>query len=636
MVQVAAAIALSLSATPLNVEFTVNPAAKRDPIHPYIYGQFIEHLGRCIYGGIWAEMLEDRKFFHPITKKFDPYRSMLDTPYPDLKGSPWQLLKGDVEMVKQDPFVGKQTPLLKDGAAIQQARLGTVAGKEYVGYIWLNASAPNAKVTVKFDGGEKTLTPAVGSYKKATFKFKATKTTDDNVLGITVQGADVLVGTVSVMPGDNVRGMRKDTLEKLKELGGTIYRWPGGNFVSGYDWRDGIGDRDRRPTRGNPAWGGLEYNDFGTDEFLDFCKEIGADPLITVNTGLGDAYTAAQWVEYCNGSTKTIGGSWRAKNGRKAPYNVKTWCVGNEMWGDWQLGYMKLEHYAIKHNWVSEAMWKVDPSLVLVGSGDLGDPYAKDAQGRPDLNKSFTRGLLERSGDHMQLISEHFYSGRLPWTKTERFPLKQAVKQMAENVKGKAEGHRKLQPQLKNLKGKIVPIAMDEWNYWHREYVYGELGCEYDLADALGIAAGLHEFYRNTDVITLATYAQTVNVIGALKTTRTAAELESTGLVLQVYRHKFEKNPIDVQGDFGDLDISAAISDDGNTVTIGWVNPNGSPVALKPNLPGFDLAKAKAYAISGAEETSKNSPGKPRQVDIVELTGTTVPRLSCGVIVLKK
>ncbi len=636
MVQVAAAIALSLSATPLNVEFTVNPAVKRDPIHPYIYGQFIEHLGRCIYGGIWAEMLEDRKFFHPITKKFDPYRSMLDTPYPDLKGSPWQLLKGDVEMVKKDPFVGKQTPKLMDGAAIRQARLGTIAGKEYVGYVWLNAAAPNAKVTVKFDGSETTLTPAVGSYKKATFKFKATKTTDDNVLGLAVQGADVLVGTVSIMPGDNVRGMRKDTLDKLKDLGGTIYRWPGGNFVSGYDWRDGIGDRDRRPTRGNPAWGGLEYNDFGTDEFLDFCKEINADPLITVNTGLGDAYTAAQWVEYCNGSTKTIGGSWRAKNGRKAPYNVKTWCVGNEMWGDYQLGYMKLEHYAIKHNWVSEAMWKVDPSLQLVGSGDFGNPDAKDSRGRPDLNKSFTKGLLERSKDYMTHISEHFYGGRAPWTRDPRFPLKEAVKQMANPIRNKAEGHRKLQPTLRGFNGKLVPIAMDEWNYWHREYTYGELGCEYDLADALGIAAGLHEFYRNTDVITIATYAQTVNVIGAIKTTRTAAELESTGLVLQVYRHKFEKNPIEVEGDFGDLDISAAISDDGKTLTIGWVNPNNSPVALKPNLPGFDLSKAKAYVVSGAEETSKNAPGKPRQVDIAEINGTTVPRLSCGVIVLKK
>ena len=112
----------------------------------------------------------------------------------------------------------------------------------------------------------------------------------------------------------------RDTLALLKQLNGTVYRWPGGNFASGYDWRDGIGDRDRRPPRKNPAWTGVEHNDFGTDEFIAFCREIKTEPMIAVNTGFGDAYSAAQWVEYCNAATTTLGGGWRAKNGNKAPY----------------------------------------------------------------------------------------------------------------------------------------------------------------------------------------------------------------------------------------------------------------------------------------------------------------------------
>ena len=115
------------------------------------------------------------------------------------------------------------------------------------------------------------------------------------------------------MPADNVRGIRRDTLALLKQLNAPIYRWPGGNFVSGYDWRDGIGPRDRRPPRTNPAWTGVEHNDFGIDEFLDFCHEIDAEPMIAVNTGFGDDYSAAQEVEYATARADTIGGSWRVE-----------------------------------------------------------------------------------------------------------------------------------------------------------------------------------------------------------------------------------------------------------------------------------------------------------------------------------
>src|SRR5690606_22633371 len=191
--------------------------------------------------------------------------------------------------------------------------------------------------------------------------------------------------------------MRADTLALLKELDAPMYRWPGGNFVSGYDWRDGIGDRDRRPPRKNPAWTGVEHNDVGLDEFLVFCNEVGAEPLIAVNTGFGDDYSAAQEVDYCNGAADTIGGSWRVKNGHAEPYGVKYWCVGNEMFGNWQLGYMALPQYAQKHNLVAKAMLKADPTIELIGVGNF-DP--KD-------NAKWSEGMLKDCHEHMDYISEH-------------------------------------------------------------------------------------------------------------------------------------------------------------------------------------------------------------------------------------
>jgi len=163
---------------------------------------------------------------------------------------------------------------------------------------------------------------------------------------------------------------------------------------------------------------------------------------------------------------------------------------------------------------------------------------------------------------------------------------------------------------------------MDEWNYWHRDYVYGELGCVYDQADALGVAMGLHEYFRQSDVIHLAFYAQTVNVIGAIKTSRTAAEMETTGLVLQLYRAHFGSVPLKIDGDFGPLDVAAALSADGHTLTVAIVNPTKEPVALPLAFPAARLAGAATrWTISAPDEFAHNTPGQPRAVDIVTQTG---------------
>jgi alpha-L-arabinofuranosidase len=618
-----------------------------EPINPFIYGQFIEHLGRCIYGGIWAEMLEDRKFYFPVTAEYAPYRSLQpgaeDTPFaisglqesqfPALVASPWQII-GDakaVQMVKENSFVGEHTPRIRAGAGIRHHKLGVVPNLDYVGYVWARPVG-NRPVTVEVvlawgeGNNQRTstrLTFSPGDYTKKEFKLRSNGRSDNASFELRVHDQEAFIGTSSLMPGDNVNGLRRDTLALLKELKGTVYRWPGGNFVSGYEWRDGIGDRDRRPPRGNPAWTGIEHNDFGTDEFIAFCREIETEPMIAVNTGFGDPYSAGQWVEYVNGTADTLAGSWRAKNGNRDPYGIKYWCVGNEMWGPFQLGFMQLHHYVLKHNRTATRMLEIDPNLVLVGVGDIEQiNHAHDPE-QVRRNVTWTHGMLLGSADYMHMISEHFYAGRVPWQPDVQRPdTITHVYLIREAIKRKTEPHRKLQASLPNLKGRIMPIAMDEWNYWHRDYVYGELGCIYDLSDGLGIAAGLHEFYRNSDLVPMAHYAQTVNVIGAIKTTRTEAEFESTGLILKMYRERYGKIPLQVQQTFENLDVAAALSEDRRTLTVSVVNPTQSPQQFRLQLAqNRQLERGQRWHITGENEFVHNTPGEPRKVDIHHTQG---------------
>lgn len=635
----AAAQAPVASAPASAVAVTVKAGEVGPPINPFIYGQFIEHLGRCIYGGIWAEMLEDRKFYFPVTAEYRPYRSLRNTPFPVVGASPWEILgeAGQVTMETARPFVGRHSPRLAPGAGIRQNDLGVVAGKAYTGYLWLEADGPGASVEVALVWGDGPgdrqavrIENVPATYARHALTFTAGARTDKARLEVRAGGGQpVRVGTISLMPADNVRGMRADTLALLKQLGGTMYRWPGGNFVSGYDWRDGLGDRDRRPPRRNPAWTGVEHNDFGLHEFLDFCREIGTEPVIAVNTGLGDAHSAALEVEYCNGATDTPGGAWRARNGRTEPFGVKYWCVGNEMWGTWQLGFMQLKHYTFKHNQVADAMWKADPALQLIGSGQLG---WRNPKHDPDQRVGWSEGMLAECADRMNLISEHFYCQEKP-------DLVAHVRQVAENIRQKAEGERKVQKDLGLIPRRPIPIAMDEWNYWYGPHLYGELGTRYFLKDALGIAMGLHEYTRHTDIIQMAHYAQTVNVIGCIKTTKTEAFLDATALPLMLYRHRYGTLPLTVTpaGDLGGLDVAAAWTPDRKAITIGVVNPGREPRSIAIAFEGATPGKeGTSWTIAGDDPGLYNEPGQARLAIVeapVAFDGLlTVPPLSSTVV----
>ena len=173
-------------------------------------------------------------------------------------------------------------------------------------------------------------------------------------------------------PLANEHGFRTDVLDAARALRITTLRWPGGNFVSGYHWTDGVGSPKGRPRRIELAWRGEEPNTFGTDEFIEYCRALGAEPYICVNMGSGSMDEAQAWVEYCNGTGNTSWANLRRTNGHAAPYNVRYWGLGNEMYGTWQIGASTAEDYVKKARAFAAIMQWTDPSIELVGCGQWG------------------------------------------------------------------------------------------------------------------------------------------------------------------------------------------------------------------------------------------------------------------------
>jgi len=599
-----------------------------EPISKYVYGQFIEHLGRCIYGGIWAERLQDRKFFYDVGAEESPWRLLLgphDNPVNIVVG-------GKVRMVKENAYAGEHSPsIVMSGEAgpigIIQERIPLSAG-EYVGRVVVAADEAAGPIEVVVAWGDTKKKRQViriedmdGSWRTASFPCAVKGDTKNGSFWVIGYGkGEFRVGAASLMRADNIYGMRKEVIDILRQLDAPVYRWPGGNFVSGYNWRDGIGDPDRRPPRKNPAWKGVEHNDFGIDEFISFCRVVGAEPYIAVNSGLGNAQDAADEVQYANGGLDTPMGKLRAQNKHPEPYNVKWWGIGNEMYGDWQLGHMPLEEYTKKHNEFAEAMRAVDPSIQLVGVGATGE---------------WSKAMLANCHGHMDLLSEHFYCNK-------KENLLEHIMQIRNAVRDKAEAHRRYLAEIPELAGKKIPIALDEWNYWYGGHLYGELGVRYYLKDGLGAAAGLHEMFRNSDLFFMANYAQTVNVLGAIKTSPDAASFEPTGLVLAMYRRHYGTVPVAVSGELGSMDVAAAWREDRKALTVGLMNPAEEPRTLALDVKGAELGEAgRAWIITGNDPELYNQPGVKPRIKIQESSvrnfdgELTVPALSACIFELE-
>jgi alpha-L-arabinofuranosidase len=581
-----------ISSEKITTNIGINVSEKSEPMPVYIYGQFIEHLGRCIYGGIWAEMVGDRKFWF----------------VPGTRESVWKISgdKSFLSMETREPFTGSQTPVLsseKDKKAILfQENLGLKENLDYEGHIVLKATSKiqKALVNLRWNGKNETVEISGLSAKYASYplKFRSTTLVHDAVLSVEPVGEGKLwIGTVSLMPSDNIEGFRKDVITLLRELDSPVYRWPGGNFVSGYNWRDGIGDRDKRPPRKNPAWQGVESNDVGVHEFMRLCELINTEPYIAVNAGLGNADEAMAEVQYTNGDKNSPMGKIRTSNGHAEPWKVKWWSIGNEMYGIWQLGHMSTEDFVKKNNEFADKMKSADSSIRLIGVGDLGD---------------WDKMILTNCANKMDYISEHFYRQDY-----HGGGLMTHVKQIPDAIREKAVAHREYRQTIPSLKGKDIRICMDEWNYWYGPHIYGELGTRYFFRDAMGIAAGINEYSKNTDIIYMANYAQTVNVIGCIKTNTTHSVFDATGQVLKLYRHKFGFIPVRISGETRPLEIGAALTDNSDTLTVSVVNPTWESVEFPLSVSGGNAkSEIEIWKVKAPDDMSTNEPGREPSVVI--------------------
>ena len=344
-------------------------------------------------------------------------------------------------------------------------------------------------------------------------------------------------------PLSDADGYRKDVMEGTRGLGVTLLRWPGGNFASGYNWKDGVGPRDQRPVRRDHAWGALETNRFGTDEFLTYCERLKVEPYICINAGLGTVEDARNWVDYTNESANTYWAQLRRKNGREQPWNVKIWGLGNEIDGPWQLGHKNAEDYAKFALEAAKAMRRVDDSLQLIASGSSNFGPGSDWVG-------WNRTVLERLANQIDYISLHTYVGNRTNNFEQFLAFGQDVDDRIDVVKGQIKAVR-----IGNPQARAIAIAFDEWNVWYRtlvpgmtEYDIARTGLEehYNFEDALGMGVFLNSFFRHADVVKMANLAQLVNVIAPMFTNPQGMYLQTIYFPIAEYAKQRGNQSLDV------------------------------------------------------------------------------------------
>jgi alpha-N-arabinofuranosidase len=312
-------------------------------------------------------------------------------------------------------------------------------------------------------------------------------------------------------------GFRKDVATALKALNPKMLRWPGGNFVSNYHWTDGIGPVEKRPVRLELAWYRTESNIVGTDEFLRWCEREGYEPYLCVNMGSGTLDEAQSWVEYCNGTKDTYWANLRRKNGHEKPYGVKLWALGNEMYGEYQVGQLSAEEYVKKARGFAMVMKRTDQNIKFVSCGKDGiSPW--------------DRIVLEGLAEFVSYHSIHIYTGSPDYWTNVLAPHQ--ADRCLRNMRALIDDvtrRKKIDHEIK--------VAYDEWNVWYRytEGVFAPseqppLEERYDHSDALAVATYLNIFVRHCKTVGMANLAQMVNVIAPIFT-------NPTGMFLQTIYH---------------------------------------------------------------------------------------------------
>ncbi|GLV53572.1 alpha-N-arabinofuranosidase [Dictyobacter sp. S3.2.2.5] len=426
-------------------------------------------------------------------------------------------------------------------------------------------------------------------------------------------------------PLSDEHGFRKDVMEAVKGLHHPILRWPGGNFVSGYRWTDGIGPVEQRPARLELAWHSVENNHFGTDEFMRYCEVMNIEPYICVNMGTGTMDEARDWVEYCNGTGDTYWANLRRQNGHPEPYNVKYWGLGNEMYGQWQIGHLSAEDYVKKAREFAKVMKWTDPSIKLVGCGQ---------NGWNDWDQTVIDGLAPL----MDYYSLHLYTGSDDYYSNVLAPaLVDFALETCQATIERARFNQKIDHP--------IHIAYDEWNVWFRQRsAESALEERYDLADALAVSSYLNSFVRHSDTVKMANLAQMVNVIAPIFTSKEGLFLQTIYHPLRIYAEQMQEVALDAYvdckqltltqdqersrwpqsiaslGPFNVLDVSVTSDQEGHELAIAVVNrdqeeDHSTTIQFADPI---SISQGRLYQVNATDPNTSNSFEQPDAVTVQE------------------
>jgi alpha-N-arabinofuranosidase len=457
-------------------------------------------------------------------------------------------------------------------------------------------------------------------------------------LGSCVYGG-LWVGKNSKVP--NVNGHRKLAVDYLRDLGVPVLRWPGGCFADDYHWRDGIGPAARRPKRVNIHWGGyVEDNSFGTHEYIDLCRRIGAEPYLAGNVGSGSPREMRDWLEYCNYPAGSDLSEERIANGSPEPFHVRYWGVGNESWGCG--GNMRPEEYAALYRQFAVYLKEFGGTKpFLIASGPSGSDVG------------WSRGLLDKMKYELpDGLSMHYYEGG------EDLATEFTVPHMDEQLSifTKVEDSVRLQRSVLDgyREGRNVGLILDEWGVWDRlapadEKRYGSLWQQSTMRSALAAGLGLNLFNRLADKLYMCNLAQIVNVLQSLLITE-GAESDRCVRTTSYYAFalfKAHRSKMAVRVDSNEpspLGLSASASRGENEMVLSFVNPRAdADMRVECALAGVSAKDGRAEILHSPDRNACNSFDKPDTVVVqkhaVTLKGATVqldmPRMSVATVSLQ-
>jgi alpha-N-arabinofuranosidase len=619
-------------------------------VSPYIFGQNLEHEYGSISpgsgfhsGGLWAEMLRDRKFEEGDLDQNGVANAWV--PEELVRHHYWELHGGyglkDRYYLDHSEYYGggaAQAIEVSDSpASVSQVDLAFSKGRRYVFYVYLKL---RGRVTARvdfesvdgFSYGHLEFTQLSGQWARHTADFTATESTEKGRVRISVAGTGTLwVDSASLMPADNLRGMRRDVVEAVKAMHVPLIRYPGGCFVETYHWQDGIGPRDKRPERYSPKWNEWEPNDFGTDEFMEFAALVGAEAHLTVNYLTGSPQEAGEWVAYMNGSAETDMGRVRTQNGHAEPYGVKIWAVGNE-------AYKLCHHHFFGANDVNEYATRFEKFKAAMSSAD---PLVRVmAAGTPPGPLKWNHALLGLAS--FDWMAASIYSVRGEVTLTDESETKEAgavpqdydtrimdLGRYYRHVVGEPLDFAQQLQAIIDGAGTLAPrdrpwLAVTEFQSW---WVTEKMDADFRLASALYLAGVYHQLLRHFSEVQIAEIETLINVSGVIEVGQDTLKLTPEYFAYILYRNHVgttvlnttTRGPmVNFDAALPALDAQATLAEDGRTLYLAVINRNetGAVTSVIRAAGWRSIPDARVFELNGKDRDAANPFGSSAGVSI--------------------